>query len=66
MKGEELMQNADVIADRFYVMKQINSELDSMRKALRREAETINNSDKKEHMLAGIKKVSMRSWHFNC
>jgi transposase len=53
---EELMPNADVVADRFHVMKQVNSELDSMRKALRREAETINNSNKKEQMLAGIKK----------
>lgn len=53
---EELMPNADVVADRFHVMKQVNSELDSMRKVLRREAETIKNLDKKEQVLAGIKK----------
>lgn len=53
---EELMPNADVVADRFHVMKQVNAELDNMRKALRREAETIKNSDRKEQMLAGIKK----------
>ena len=53
---EELMPNADVVADRFHVMKQVNSELDSMRKVLRREAETIKNLDRKEQVLAGIKK----------
>lgn len=53
---EELMPKADVVADRFHVMKQVNSELDSMRKVLRREAETIKNLDKKEQVLAGIKK----------
>ncbi len=34
----KLLDNADVVADRFHVMKQVNSELDGRRKALRREA----------------------------
>lgn len=52
---EELIPKADVVADRFHVMKQINSELDDRRKALRREAETIKNSNEREQILAGLK-----------
>ncbi len=53
---EELMQNADVVADRFHVMKQVNSELDGKRKALRREAEALKSSKKREQILTGLKK----------
>ncbi|MHC5826140.1 MAG: ISL3 family transposase, partial [Nostoc sp.] len=35
---EELMPNANVTADRFHVMKQVNDELDAMRKAEKRAA----------------------------
>lgn len=34
--AEELMPNANVVADRFHVMKQINEELDMMRKKQKR------------------------------
>jgi transposase len=50
------MKNADVVADRFHVMKQVNEELDGKRKALRRETEALKKSKKREHMLAGLKK----------
>ena len=53
---EDLMKNADVVADRFHVMKQVNEELDGKRKALRRETEALKKSKKREHMLAGLKK----------
>lgn len=36
---EELMPYADVTADRFHVMKQVNDELDAARKAQKKEAE---------------------------
>ncbi len=39
---EELMPNAQVVADRFHVMKQVNTELDNQRKKEKREAEKIN------------------------
>lgn len=38
---EELMPNANVVADRFHVMKLVNEELDAQRKAERKQAETF-------------------------
>ncbi len=35
--AEELMPNAEIVADRFHVMKKINEELDGQRKKERRE-----------------------------
>ena len=45
---ERLMPNAEVIADRFHVMKQINDELDSERKKEIREATEIKNKEERE------------------
>lgn len=53
---EELMPNAQVVADRFHVMKQVNTELDNQRKKEKREAEKINSESDKEQILSGLKK----------
>ena len=59
----ELMPNAQVVADRFHVMAQINKELDSQRKKERRKVEdlikTAKTSEEKakhEQVLEGLKK----------
>ena len=44
---EELMPNAEVVADRFHVMKQINEELDNQRKKERRGVNKIKNKPEK-------------------
>lgn len=51
----ELMPNAQIVADRFHVMKQINEELDGMRKKYKREAEKIKNKREREEKLEGLK-----------
>jgi len=57
----ELIPNAQVVADRFHVMAQINKELDTQRKTEKREAENLikkaNSTDKPKYegILAGIK-----------
>ncbi|WP_196528244.1 ISL3 family transposase [Nostoc commune] len=53
---EELMPNAQVVGDRFHVMKQVNTELDNQRKKQKTEAEKINIESDKEQMLSGLKK----------
>ena len=53
---EELMPNAQVVADRFHVMKQVNTELDNQRKKEKREAGKINSESDKEQILSGLKK----------
>ncbi len=52
---EELIPNAQVVADRFHVMTQINKELDEKRKKEKRQAENLTNKQEKETKLAGIK-----------
>ena len=51
---EELMPKAEIVADRFHVMKQINEELDNQRKKERRKIKTIKNKQEKEKKLKGI------------
>jgi transposase len=53
---KKLMPNAEVVADRFHVMKQVNQELDKQRKAQRREIQTEKSSKKKEEILSGLNK----------
>lgn len=48
------MPNAQVVADRFHVMKQINEELDTKRKQEKRAAKKIKNRHKKQEKLAGL------------
>ena len=52
---EELIPNAQVVADRFHVMAQINKELDDRRKTEKRRAERLKNPQDKETKLRGIK-----------
>lgn len=53
---EELIPQAEVVADRFHVMKQVNEELDRARKQTKREAEKLKNSPRKQKLLAGLTK----------
>lgn len=50
------MPSAQVIADRFHVMKQVNDELDRQRKKEKRQAEAEKNEFKKAEILAGLNK----------
>lgn len=54
--AEELMPQAEVVADRFHVMKQVTDELDSARRKIKRETEKIKSKSKKEKILSGLKK----------
>ena len=51
---EELIPNAQVVADRFHVMSQINKELDDRRKLEKRQAGQLKNKQEKEQKLQGI------------
>ena len=53
---EELMPSADVTADRFHVMKQVNNELDAMRKTQKTAAAQLKNKSEKELALAALNK----------
>lgn len=53
---KELMPSADVTADRFHVMKQVNDELDAAGKAEKKTAEQIKNQLEREQVLAGLTK----------
>jgi len=50
------MPNANVIADRFHVMKQVDNELDAQRKAEKKAALENKNKSVKDRVLAGINK----------
>ena len=51
---EELIPNAQVVADRFHVMKQINEELNARRKKEKRQAEKLKDKKEREQKLQGI------------
>ena len=50
----ELIPNAEVVGDRFHVMKQINEELDRERIKIKRETERVKNKDEKNKKLAAL------------
>ena len=52
----KLMPQAEVVADRFHVMKQVNDELDAQRKTLKREAQKLKDTNQKEEILSGLNK----------
>ena len=52
---EELIPNAQIVADRFHVMKQINEELDQRRKKEQRAAKTIKIKRKREAKIEVLK-----------
>ncbi len=54
--ANKLMPNAEVVADRFHVMKQVNDELDAQRKKLKRETNNQNSSEEKQEILTGLNK----------
>ena len=51
---EELMPYADITADIFHVMQQVNNELDTAGKTQKREAEALKNKSEKKRIVAGI------------
>ena len=53
---KKLMPLAEIVADRFHVMKQVTDELDAQRKSLKREANALKNSPEKEPLLSGLNK----------
>ncbi|AFZ58998.1 transposase IS204/IS1001/IS1096/IS1165 family protein [Anabaena cylindrica PCC 7122] len=53
---EELMPNANITADRFHVMKQVNDELDAMRKSEKKAAMSLDNKSEQDRILAGLNK----------
>ena len=55
--SEALMPQAEVVADRFHVMKQVNEELDGAKKKIKKAAETSKNNSEKARILSGIKKT---------
>jgi transposase len=50
------MPQAQIVGDRFHVMKQVTNELDKARKEVEREAEKIKNKKNKEKILGGLSK----------
>jgi transposase len=53
---QELMPSAEVVADRFHVMKQVNEELDKQRRVEKRAVDKIKNDAKKKAKLEILKK----------
>ncbi len=54
--AKKLMPQAEIVADRFHVIKQVNDELDATRRKIKRETEKLKNKSQKEEILAGLKK----------
>jgi transposase len=50
----ELMPNAEVVGDRFHVMKQVSDELDRERRKIKRESDQIKNQPEKKSKLAAL------------
>ena len=57
---QKLMPNAQVVADRFHLMKLLNDELDTKRKSERRRVEKIENKSESEPLIEAIKKRMRR------
>ncbi|MEG4501379.1 transposase [Microcoleus sp. F10-C6] len=56
--SEALMPQAEVVADKFHVMKQVNEELDGAIKQLNKSAEALKNQSEKSRILSGIPLVT--------
>jgi transposase len=54
--AEKLMPQAQIVGDRFHVMKQVTNELNEARKSVKRETSKMKNKKNKENILAGIAK----------
>ncbi len=57
--SEALILQAEFVADRFHVMKQVNEELDRARKKIKKAAVASKDNSKKARILSGIKKLNM-------
>jgi transposase len=55
--SEALIPQAEVVADRFHVMKQVNEELERARKKIKKAAVASKNNSEKARILSGIKKT---------
>ncbi|AUB35023.1 Transposase (plasmid) [Nostoc flagelliforme CCNUN1] len=53
---EDLMPNANITADRFHVMKQVNDELDRMRKTEKKAAMSLEDKSEKSRQLEALNK----------
>ena len=53
---EKLMPQAEIVADRFHVMKQVNQELDTKRKEIKKQVEKLKNKAEREKRLLALKK----------
>jgi len=53
--SEALMPQAEVVVDRFHVMKQVNEELDRARKKIKKATEVLKNNSEKSRILSRIK-----------
>ncbi len=53
---EDLMPNANITADRFHVMKQVNDELDRMRKTEKKAAMSLEDKSEKSRILEALSK----------
>jgi transposase len=51
--SEALMPQAEVVADRFDVMKLVNEELERARKKIKKAAEVLKNNSEKSRILSG-------------
>lgn len=54
--AEKLMPEAEIVADRFHLMKQVNEELDRERRRVKSAAENRKEETEPEKMLTGLKK----------
>ncbi len=59
------MPNAEIVADRFHVMKKINEELDGQRKKERREISKIKDKSEKELKIKLVKRLAYGFRNFN-
>lgn len=48
-----MIPQAEIVADRFHVMKQVTDELDTQRKKLKREGIALKDSPEKTELLSG-------------
>ena len=54
--AKKLIPQAEIVADRFHVMKQVTDELDTQRKKLKREGIALKDSPEKTELLSGLNK----------
>lgn len=53
---EELIPQANVVADRFHVIKQVNEEIDGKRRAIKNQAKELKDVQEKQRVMQGLKR----------